>query len=97
MERDPEFDEAIRVMTEAMEGVAGISRPSRRRLPGRGPRFAPYGYLPVEYAPLRRKGRRAVRSPSLTARFFDFNWLKRARPIALHEGSGRAMVMEVLM
>jgi len=36
LERDPESDEAIRIMTEAMEGVAGISRPRRRLFPGAG-------------------------------------------------------------
>ena len=37
---------------------------------GAGQKPAPSSYLPVEYAPLRRKGLRAVRSPSFTARFF---------------------------
>jgi hypothetical protein len=72
-----------------MEGVAGISRPRRRLFPGSGP--APSCYLPVEYAPLRRKGLRAVRSPSFTARFFR---LTGHRAVALHEAAGRAMVTE---
>ena len=33
-------------------------------------KLAPSGHLPVEHAPLRRKGLRAVKSPSFTARFF---------------------------
>jgi hypothetical protein len=74
-----------------MEGVAGISRPRRRLFPGSGPNPAPSGYLPVEYAPLRRKGLRAVRSPSFTARFFR---LTEQRPLVLHDEAGRAMVME---
>ena len=37
---------------------------------GAGFRLAPSKFLPVEYAPLRRKGLRAVKSPSFTARFF---------------------------
>jgi hypothetical protein len=38
-----------------MESVAGISRPRRGAFRGAGPKLAPSGYLPVEYAPLRRK------------------------------------------
>jgi hypothetical protein len=53
-----------------MEGVAGISRPRRRLSPGGGSKTRSLSYLPVEYAPLRRKGLRAVKSPSFTARFF---------------------------
>ena len=54
-----------------MESVAGISRPRRGAFRGAGSKLAPSGgYLPVEYAPLRRKGLRAVRSPSFTARLF---------------------------
>jgi len=54
-----------------MEGVAGISRPRRRLFPGSGPKspLLPPN-LPVENAPLRRKGLRAVKSPSFTAHFF---------------------------
>ena len=56
-----------------MESVAGISRPRRGVFRGAGPKLAPsYGYLPVEYAPLRRKGLRAVKSPSFTAHFSHF-------------------------
>ena len=53
-----------------MESVVGISRPRRGAFRGAGVKLAPSGYLPVEYAPLRRKGLRAVRSPSFTARLF---------------------------
>ena len=60
-----------RVKTREMESVAGISRPRRGAFRGAGPKLAPSGYLPVEYAPLRRKGLRAVRSPSLTACLFS--------------------------
>ena len=74
-----------------MEGIAGISRPRRRLFPGSGPDPAPSWYLPVEYAPLRRKGLRAVKSPSFTARFFR---LTEQRPLVLHDKAGRAMVME---
>jgi hypothetical protein len=43
-------------MIEEMEGVAGISRPRRRLFPGgRVKKPAPFSYLPVENAPLRRK------------------------------------------
>ena len=53
-----------------MEGSAGIVAPADGSFRGAGQKLAPSGYLPVEYAPLRRKGLRAVRSPSLTACFF---------------------------
>ena len=58
---------------------------------GAGQSLAPFGYLPVEHAPLRRKVKRAVRSPSFTARFFD---LIGTRNAALHEDADRAMVTE---
>ena len=45
----------------------------------------------MEYAPLRRKGLRAVKSPSFTARFFD---LIATHEAALHEDADRAMVTE---
>ena len=45
-----------RIRTEEMESVHGISRPRRGAFRGAGPKLAPSGYLPVEYAPLRRKG-----------------------------------------
>ena len=38
-----------------MKGVAGISRPRRRRSSGKQRNFRFPAYLPVEYAPLRRK------------------------------------------
>lgn len=70
----PERDEVLlrsdRIRTGQMESVAGISRPRRGAFRGAGPKLAPSGYLPVEYAPLRRKGLGAVKSPSFTARFF---------------------------
>ena len=70
----PERDEVLirfdRIRTEQMESVAGISRPRRGAFRGAGEKLAPSGYLPVEYAPLRRKGLGAVKSPSFTARFF---------------------------
>ncbi len=59
-----------RIMIEEMEGVAGINRPRRRLFPGGGSKARSHHFLPVEYAPLRRKVQRAVRSPSFTARFF---------------------------
>ena len=43
------------------------------------------------YAPLRRKVKRAVKSPSFTARFFRLSERYRA---ALHEDADRAMVIE---
>ena len=70
----PERDEVLiqfdRVGIEQMESVAGISRPRRGAFRGAGQKLAPSSYLPVEYAPLRRKGLGAVKSPSFTARFF---------------------------
>ena len=54
-----------------MEGVAGIVAPADDSFPGAGYRSAPASNLPVEYAPLRRKGKRAVKSPNFTAHFFD--------------------------
>ena len=45
----------------------------------------------MEYAPLRRKVKRAVRSPSFTAHFFDLIETPKA---ALHEDADRAMVTE---
>jgi hypothetical protein len=47
-------------------------------------------FLPVEFAPLRRKALRAVRSPSFTAHFFA----DRGTQVVLHEQAGRAMVTE---
>jgi hypothetical protein len=40
-----------------MEGVAGIVAPADGSFPGAGLRPAPASNLPVEYAPLRRKGK----------------------------------------
>jgi hypothetical protein len=74
-----------------MEGVAGIIRPPPTALSGERAKSRSLVFLPVEYAPLRRKGLRAVRSPSFTARFFRFT---EQRPLALHDEAGRAMVME---
>jgi hypothetical protein len=75
-----------------MEGVAGISRPRRRLFPGSGPKIPlPPATFRWNYAPLRRKGLRAVRSPSFTARFFR---LTEQRPLVLQDKAGRAMVME---
>ncbi|GLR84220.1 hypothetical protein GCM10007857_09300 [Bradyrhizobium iriomotense] len=53
-----------------MKGAVGISRPRRGPPSGERSNTASPPYLPVEYAPLRRKGLRAVRSPSFTARSF---------------------------
>jgi hypothetical protein len=85
-----------RIMNREMEGVAGSNRPRRRLFPGgrvEGP--LPSGYLPVENAPLRRKVKRAVRSPQLHRPLF---WLKSARQealhVALHEAAYRAIVIE---
>ena len=51
------FSEKIMLRVKEMESVHGISRPRRGVFRGAGPKLAPsYGYLPVEYAPLRRKG-----------------------------------------
>ena len=56
----PKRDEVLfrfgRIRTDEMESVHGISRPRRGAFRGAGPKLAPSGYLPVEYAPLRRKG-----------------------------------------
>jgi len=60
-------------------------------LSGRGQMPAPSSYLPMEYAPLCREVKRAVRSPSFTARFFC---LIRSCQVALHEDADRAMVTE---
>jgi hypothetical protein len=54
-----------RIMIEEMEGVAGIVAPADGSFRGAGPKPAPFSYLPVEHAPLRRKVKRAVRSPQL--------------------------------
>jgi len=74
-----------------MEGVAGIIASADGPFRGAGQNPAPSCYLPVEYAPLRRKGLRAVKSPNFTARFFR---LTEQRPLVLHDKAGRAMVME---
>ena len=56
----PKRDEVLirfgRIRTDEMESVHGISRPRRDAFRGAGQKLAPSGYLPVEYAPLRRKG-----------------------------------------
>jgi hypothetical protein len=50
------FSERVMLRVKEMEGVHGISRPRRGAFRGAGSKLAPSGYLPVEYAPLRRKG-----------------------------------------
>jgi hypothetical protein len=50
------FSEEIMPRVKEMESVHGISRPRRGVFRGAGQKLAPSGYLPVEYAPLRRKG-----------------------------------------
>ena len=70
LERDEILIRFDRIRTREMESVAGISRPRRGAFRGAGQKLAPSSYLPVEYAPLRRKGLGAVKSPSFTARFF---------------------------
>ena len=44
-----------RIMVEEMEGVAGKVAPADGSFRGRVKKPAPFSYLPVEYAPLRRK------------------------------------------
>jgi hypothetical protein len=80
-----------RIMTERWRVSPALSPPPTALSGGRVKKPAPFANLLMEYAPLRRKGLRAVRSPSFTARFFD--------PIemcvaALHEDADRAMVTE---
>ena len=55
LKRDEVLIRFNRIRTEEMESVAGISRPRRGAFRGAGAKLAPSGYLPVEYAPLRRK------------------------------------------
>ena len=50
------FSDRIMLRVNEMESVHGISRPRRDAFRGAGQKLAPSGYLPVEYAPLRRKG-----------------------------------------
>jgi hypothetical protein len=50
------FSDEIMLRVKEMESVHGISRPRRGVFRGAGQKLAPSGYLPVEYAPLRRKG-----------------------------------------
>jgi len=50
------FSERVMLRVKEMESVHGISRPRRGVFRGAGQKLAPSGYLPVEYAPLRRKG-----------------------------------------
>jgi hypothetical protein len=56
-------------MIQQKEGVAGNVAPADGVFRGAGREPAPTSCLPVEYAPLRRKVQRAVRSPSFTAHF----------------------------
>jgi hypothetical protein len=56
LKRDTVLIRSDRIKTEEMESVHGISRPRRDAFRGAGQKLAPSGYLPVEYAPLRRKG-----------------------------------------
>jgi hypothetical protein len=83
-------------MNREMEGVAGLIAPADGSFLGGGSKARPpSGYLPVENAPLRRKVKRAVRSPQLHRPLF---WLKSARQealhVALHEAADRAIVIE---
>ncbi len=57
---------------------------------GAGRKPAPASYLPVEFAPLRRKGLRAVKSPSFTARF-SINLLAL---VGLHGDADRVILKE---
>ena len=66
------------IRTEEMESVHGISRPRRGAFRGAGPKLAPSGYLPVEYAPLRRKGLGRWSHPASPPTFFHF--VERALP-----------------
>ena len=74
-----------------MEGVAGIIAPADGSFLGAGHKPAPTGYLSMENAPLRRKVKRAVRSPQLHRPLFC---LVKSRAVALHEHADRAMVTE---
>ena len=67
--------------------VAPADGPTR----GAGQSPAPTGYLPVEYAPLRRKVKGGEVPPSFTARFLLA--IERCQ-VALHEDADRAMVTE---
>jgi len=77
---------------DEMEGVAGSVAPADGSFRGAGKEPAHFGYLPVEYAPLRRKVKRAVRFPQLHRPLFLVK--KRPRKVVLHEPSDRAMVIE---
>ena len=73
-----------------MEGVAGISRPRRRPFPGGGPKARSPRFLSTEYAPLRRKVKRAVKSPQLH-RPLSFGSINLSAQLALHGNGSRAM------
>ena len=74
-----------------MEGVAGKIAPADGSFLGAGHKPAPTGYLSMENAPLRRKVKRAVRSPQLHRPLFC---REERRQVALHEFADRAMVIE---
>jgi len=59
-----------------MEGVAGFSRPADGSFRGAGQKPVPSCYLPVENAPLRRKGLRAVEFPQLHRPIFPINRMR---------------------
>jgi len=77
-----------------MKGAAGMSRPRRRPPSGERSNAAPLINLSMENAPLRRKGLRAVRSPSFTARLFSGAKESSTR---LHAAAARAMLTEGLV
>src|SRR5436190_12243695 len=63
-----------------MEGVAGISRPRRRRFPGGGLEARSHWLPSGGIRPPPSEGLRAVRSPSFTARFFHLGSMIRKKP-----------------
>ena len=79
-----------------MEGVAGIIAPVDGAPLGAGHEPASLTTFRWKTPPSVGRSKGGEVPPASPPAFFGFIWFKRARPIALHEGSGRAMVMEVL-
>jgi hypothetical protein len=79
-----------------MEGTVGIIAPADGAFLGAGHEPASLTTFRWNTPPSVGRSKGGEVPPASPPAFFGFIWLKRARPIALHEGSGRAMVMEVL-
>ena len=79
-----------------MEGTVGIIAPADGAFLGAGHEPASLTTFRWKTPPSVGRLKGGEVPPASPPAFFNCNGLKRARPIALHEAPGRAMVMEIL-